>query len=86
MKPLLSAILCVLAFLSFSCESEREPFTAEMRFFVDSVSGLRVRELRSEIDSQYLSQEKSRLPALVDSIYKVRRAQMEEKLKEFKNN
>jgi hypothetical protein len=68
-----------------SCNRDKEPFTAEQRFFVDSVSGIRIRETQKEIDSLCKIKETTEVPRLADSLYRIRRAQMEQKLKEFKS-
>jgi hypothetical protein len=81
---LILAFFLAATVLLCACSRDREPFTAEMRFQVDSVSSARIRDLRTQIDSQCAADQRQLLPVLADSIYKVRKAQMEAKLKEFK--
>jgi hypothetical protein len=82
----ITALWVALTCLYIQCGSNQEPFTAEMRFQVDSISGTRIRELRTEIDSQCAQNQRQLMPILADSIYRVRKAQMEAKLREFRSN
>jgi hypothetical protein len=76
-------VFCVLC---ASCSRQDEPFTSEMRFQTDSIANLRIRAQRTEIDSQCTINQTTRVPLLADSMYRARKAQMEEKLRAFKQN
>jgi hypothetical protein len=82
-------VLAVLAFgllvtANWACESENEPLTAEMRFIIDSTSNAQTRIRKKEIDSLCTLNSAQVLPGLVDSIMRLRKQQMQEKLKPIK--
>jgi hypothetical protein len=84
-KNITTSLLVLMLICANACSSENEPFTAEMRFHVDSVSQIRIREAQVLTDSLCKERGLVQIPRLRDSIYQVRKAQMESKLREFRS-
>lgn len=81
LKQIMPALMFSLVVLtSIACGNEKEPFTAEARFYIDSVANENIRRLKLESDSLCQINKKDVLPRLVDSIHLLRMRQMQEKL------
>lgn len=75
--------LCLpsLAFSLASCGSTDTPLDADTKQLIDSISAIRIRETRIEMDTLCHRRRLAELPRLIDSIKQVRRREIEEALK-----
>ncbi len=64
-----------------ACESANTPLDADTRQAIDSISALRIRQTRAEMDSLCNLNRPKILPRLVDSMRTVRKREIEEALK-----
>lgn len=77
----LSAFTLLLAFLFGACDQANKPIDAETRGQIDSISSVRIKEVREELDSLCREQHTTLLPGLIDSIKQKRLREIEQKLK-----
>lgn len=71
----------ILAARLASCGSPDTPLDADTKQAIDSITAIRTREVRAEMDTLCNRRRLTDLPRMVDSIKQVRRREIEEALK-----
>jgi hypothetical protein len=81
--PLLSKIFLsiLLSLLFASCDNGDRPLDADVKQRIDSLSNVRIREVKAEMDTLCKRQHLTVLPLLIDSIKKERKIEIENALK-----
>lgn len=77
-------VLCWLL-LAIACGGPNTPLEADTRERIDSLATAAMRDVRVRLDSQCLLDRRQVMPQMVDSLVAVRRAQIEEKLRNVPN-
>ncbi len=73
--------LIIILFLSACGEGPQKPVDGKTRQVIDSIVGVEQRKMHAELDSICRLQHRTVLPALVDSIKKIRLKEIEEQMK-----
>jgi hypothetical protein len=70
-----------LSLLFASCDNGDRPLDADVKQRIDSLSNVRIREAKAELDTLCRNQHITLLPELIDSIKKERKIEIEEALR-----
>jgi hypothetical protein len=74
-------VLSIFLFAICSCDQGERPLDAEVKQRIDSLSNVRIREAKAELDTLCKHQHLTLLPLLIDSIKKERMKEIEQALK-----
>jgi hypothetical protein len=77
----ISPQIVFISFLFASCDNGDRPLDADVKQRIDSLSNVRIREVKAEMDTLCRNQQITVLPLLIDSIKKERKIEIEEALR-----